>query len=88
MILEVHEILEPHSLSGNGQFWPGKMALHRMFTAEDVLSFKQGQRGFADAIQTLEIDIGAVLRNLSISIRLPYQCSCFNKLISVSSSHD
>lgn len=33
---------------------PVKVALQRMLTAENVLSFGQGQRGVADAMQTLE----------------------------------
>jgi len=33
---------------------PVKVALQRMFTAENVLSFEQGQRGVANAMQTLE----------------------------------
>ena len=33
---------------------PVKVALQRVFTAEGVLSFKRGQRGVADAMQTLE----------------------------------
>ena len=31
-----------------------KVALQRVLAAEGVLSFEQGQRGVADAIQTLE----------------------------------
>jgi len=33
---------------------PVRVTLPRIFTAEDVLSFEQGQRNVADAMQTLE----------------------------------
>ena len=33
---------------------PVEVALQRMLTAEDVLSFMQGQRGVVKAVQTLE----------------------------------
>ncbi len=64
VILEVHEALERESRTFIVGEWavlarlkpvmPVKVALQRMFAAEDVLSLEQGQRGVADAMQTLE----------------------------------
>ncbi len=64
VILEVHEAFERElrtfiigkraALARLKTVMPVKVTLQRMFAAEDVLPFEQGQRSIADAMQTLE----------------------------------
>ena len=61
---EVHDAFERELPTSDIGEWPAlarlnlmvpvEVALQRMLTAEDVLSFMQRQRGIAKAVQTLE----------------------------------
>jgi hypothetical protein len=61
---KVHEAIERELPTSDVEEWaalaglklmvPVEVALQRKLTAEDVLSFMQGQRGVAKAVQTLE----------------------------------